>query len=292
MNTTISPVINYIEDNSIFGNMPKISIITVNLNNLSGLQKTVKSILSQTFKEFEFIIVDGNSTDGSKEYIQEVSENLSQWISEPDKGIYNAMNKGIRMAKGEYLCFLNSGDIFLDNSTLEKVHSKLSEEADIYYGDVVWDQVNKKRIIPAPKKLSYPFLLTHNVNHQSCFIKKTLFDDIFYYNENFHIISDWEFLIYAVCKKQIPTKHLEMTVSVYDASGISSDVKNKKAICADRRSVIEKHFPLFGFDSEEVAVLFEKRGIQFLHIKKYKFAYRMLKWFMSLLMVFLPKNQD
>lgn len=271
--------------------MSKISILTVNLNNLSGLKKTVESVLSQTFKDFEFIIIDGDSLDGSKAYINEVSHQLTKWISEPDKGIYNAMNKGIRMATGDYICFLNSGDVFFENNTLEKVNHKINGNKDIYYGDVMWNQAKRRRVIPAPDKLSFPFLLIHNINHQSCFIRRTLFDEIFYYNENFHIISDWEFLIYAVCKKEVPTQHLNLTICEYDAHGISSDLKNKKEICRDRQLVINKHFPLFDFNFEDVAVLSEKRGKQFLHIRNYKIAYRMLKWFMSLLLIFLPKNQ-
>ncbi len=90
----------------------KLSIITVNLNNKDGLQKTIDSVISQTFKDFEWIVIDGGSTDGSKELIEKYSDYISYWVSEPDKGIYNAMNKGIKVAKGDYLEFLNSGDIF------------------------------------------------------------------------------------------------------------------------------------------------------------------------------------
>ena len=294
MNTITPPLIDNTKNHhpSNLANIPKISIITVNLNNLAGLQKTVENLLSQTFKEFEFIIIDGGSKDGSKEYIQNISEHLHKWVSEPDNGIYNAMNKGIRMATGEYLCFLNSGDIFLENTTLKSVHSKLNGNIGIYYGDMIWDEIKRKRLIPAPAKLSFPFLLIHSINHPPCFIKKSLFDEIFYYNEDFQIISDWEFLIYAVCKKEIPTRHLEMTVSVYDANGISSHIANQKSICADRQMVVDKYFPLFDFTAKDVAILYEKRGKQFLRIRKHKFAYRTLKWFMSLILVFLPKKHN
>ncbi len=269
--------------------MPKISIVTVNLNNLIGLKKTVKSILNQTFKEFEFIIVDGNSKDGSKEYVQEINEMLTSWVSEADTGIYNAMNKGIKIAKGDYICFLNSGDIFCDNSTLQNVANKIDGNIGIYYGDVIWDWLKRKQLITYPQKLTYPFLAVNSLSHQTCFIKKTLFDEIFFYNENFRIISDWEFIIYAICKKEVSSKHLNMTVSIYDTSGISTDSKNREDVYEERETVFRQHFPLFHFNREGIEILGMKRGQQFLHIKKYKFAYRLLKWFMSLLLLFLPK---
>ncbi|MGV3547381.1 MAG: glycosyltransferase, partial [Pedobacter sp.] len=118
--------------------MSKITIITVNFNNLKGLKKTAESVLSQTYKDFEFIIVDGGSRDGSKEYIEEISDNVTLWVSEPDSGIYNAMNKGIKMAKGDYICFLNSGDIFFDETTLNSVANQVDGEIGIYYGDMIW----------------------------------------------------------------------------------------------------------------------------------------------------------
>lgn len=272
--------------------MPKVSIITVNLNNLIGLQKTVKSVLNQTFKDFEFIIVDGNSEDGSKEYINEISRHLTLWVSEADTGIYNAMNKGIKMATGDYVYFLNSGDIFFDNGTLENVVDKINGNIGIYYGDVIWDQIRRKRLMPAPTKLAYPFLIANSISHQSCFIKRALFDEFFYYDESLKIVADWEFTIYAVCKKEISTQHLDMIVSIYDTSGISSNIENQKAIYEERQKVINKHFPLFAFSIDEIETIRGKRGKQFLYIKKHKFAYRMLKWFMSLILIFLPRQKN
>lgn len=270
--------------------MPKISIITVNLNNLVGLRKTAESVLSQTYKDFEFIVMDGGSKDGSKEYIEEISEHLTLWKSEPDTGIYNAMNKAIKLAKGDYTCFLNSGDIFFENRTLEEFVKKIDGDIGIYYGDMIWNEKRRKRLIEVPTILTYPYLLSHGLNHQSCFIKRSLFDEIFYYNEDFKIIADWEFLLYAIFRKAIPTKHLGITVCIYDATGISSAAKNQKSIYADRQEIINRHFPLFNFSPEQTKTLTEKRGKQFIYIKQHKIAYRVLKWCMSLILLFLPKT--
>lgn len=269
--------------------MPKISVITVNLNNVEGLKKTVASVFSQSFKDFEFIIIDGNSTDGSKEYIAEISANVTRSISEPDTGIYNAMNKGIRLTKGDYVYFLNSGDTLYKSSTLEDVAGKMSANLDFYYGDLIYNWPKGQEVVSFPAVLSFSFFVSDNINHQACFIKRKLFDDIFYYNEDYKIISDWEFLIFAVCKVQISYEYLGMLISIYDTSGISTDRKNRKDIYDDKEEVIKKHFPLFAHDYKEIAALQTKRVKQFFHIKKYRFAFRLLKWFMSILLVFLPK---
>ena len=114
----------------------KLSIITVNLNNKDGLQKTIDSVISQTFKDCEWIVIDGGSTDGSKELIEKYSDHISYWVSEPDNGIYNAMNKGIKASKCEYLLFLKSGDIINESRTLEDGFN-LYPEDDIVTGQVI-----------------------------------------------------------------------------------------------------------------------------------------------------------
>ena len=99
----------------------KYSIITVNFNNKEGLRKTIESVIRQSFRDFEYIVIDGGSTDGSADILKEYDAQIDYWVSEPDKGIYNAMNKGIVQAKGEYLNFMNSGDYFYDNQVLQHV---------------------------------------------------------------------------------------------------------------------------------------------------------------------------
>ena len=114
-------------------NIPKISIITVNYNNLEGLQRTFNSVFNQTWKEFEYVVIDGGSTDGSKELIEKYNDKIDYWVSESDNGIYNAMNKGIKKAKGEYLLFLNSGDNLFNHTVLEENHSVIKEMDLIYF---------------------------------------------------------------------------------------------------------------------------------------------------------------
>ena len=167
----------------------KLSIITVNLNNREGLQKTIDSVVSQTFKDFEWIVIDGGSTDGSKELIEQYADHFAYWVSEPDKGIYNAMNKGIKVAKGEYLQFLNSGDWLWEKKTLEKVFRENREE-DVLYGNFVF----RGQLYVTPYKLNTSHVYGSALNHQATFIRRSLFGTECY-DEDYVIVSDWKFFL-------------------------------------------------------------------------------------------------
>ena len=116
----------------------KLSIITINYNNLAGLRKTVESVLAQTYREFEYIVIDGASTDGSAEYVRAQADKLTYWVSEQDTGIYNAMNKGVRAATGEYVLMLNSGDFLVDEYVVERILPEL-DGTDIVQGNTIED---------------------------------------------------------------------------------------------------------------------------------------------------------
>ena len=154
----------------------KISIITVNLNNRDGLQKTIDSVVSQTFKDFEWIVIDGGSTDGSKELIEQYADHITYWVSEPDKGIYNAMNKGIKVSKGEYLFFLNSGDWLWEPNTLLSVAEamkSLPENCFLYGSCFDRDLKNNN----PPEKLDLAFFLNSTLCHQVVFHPRSAFPE-------------------------------------------------------------------------------------------------------------------
>lgn len=177
----------------------KLSIITINYNNKEGLEKTIESVMSQTFRDFEWIIIDGGSTDGSKEVLEELANNpnsnISYWCSEPDKGIYNAMNKGIHHAKGEYLNFMNSGDCFYEPVSLQYVFSSKIDD-DVIYGQVYFkstdNQLTYKEYTKNANLESY--LNRRFINHQASFIKKK-WCDMHPYDETFKISADTEFFM-------------------------------------------------------------------------------------------------
>lgn len=223
-----------------------LSIITINYNDKAGLARTMDSVLSQTYTDFEYIVIDGGSTDGSKAVIEQRQSQLAYWVSEPDTGIYNAMNKGIKQAKGDYLLFLNSGDTLYANDTLKLTSLKISKAYSIYYGDVIRhyaDRPAEKKIYP--KVLSFGFFVDSALAHQTTFIKRELFYRYFLYSENLKILSDWEFIIYAICKKNEPYKHLELVIANYDMNGISSQLEGREIMLKERELTYQKYFPLF-----------------------------------------------
>jgi len=267
----------------------KLSIITINYNNKAGLLKTIQSVVSQTWQDFEFIIIDGNSLDGSKDVINTYSSFFSYSVSEPDSGIYNAMNKGIKISTGDYLMFLNSGDSLIDNTILEKLNAELNGKYDIYYGDILHIDGIKKEIRTFPKKLNFAFFYEQNISHQASFIKSKLFKDIFLYNENFKIASDWEFFTYAICKREASYKHLDCVIVTYDGTGISANSENHPEINKEREVSLNKYFPEFVKDYDYLKEIKFKKAEQLMHIKKYPIAYKILKSFMNLILLFLPK---
>jgi glycosyltransferase involved in cell wall biosynthesis len=221
--------------------MPKISIITINYNNLEGLKRSMESVVNQTWQEFEYIVIDGGSTDGSAAYIESQSENLNYWISEPDKGIYNAMNKGIAKATGEYLLFLNSGDHFFNDIILEQNHKFLVEKDLVYFNLNFVDKANSK-IGKYPEQLSFSHFIHDTLPHPATFMKSSLFDKVGLFDESLKIVSDWKFFILALFKYNCSYIKVNEILTTYYLDGISSDLTNQKLIYEERQSVFNTDF--------------------------------------------------
>ena len=232
----------------------KLSIITINYNNAIGLVKTINSVIDQTYKDLEYIVIDGNSTDESNQIINKYKEQLNYWVSETDTGIYNAMNKGIKAATGKYLLFLNSGDVLLNNHVLEDV-KKHGLNCDIVYGNILLDSIKKTEVYSPPDDITFKYFFKASLPHPGSFIKKTLFVNAGFYDERLKIVSDWKFFMLAICKYQCSYKHIEIVVSRYDSSGISSDSANLFLIEQERKSVLLNYFPLFIEDYEKMMFL-------------------------------------
>lgn len=201
----------------------KLSVITINYNNSIGLEKTLKSIVSQSSKDFEWIVIDGASTDESKKILEKNNDLITYWISEPDKGIYNAMNKGIKVSKGEYLLFLNSGDYFYNSDVVERFYEYSGNE-EIIYGDIMYgnatgtlrkQSLNKEHITICD-------LWNHTIPHQASFIKKAAFEKYGYYNEEIKVSADWFFYIKSIIVGEASYKHIDLTVSVMQPDGVST----------------------------------------------------------------------
>lgn len=221
----------------------RLSIITINFNNKAGLENTIKSVISQTFRDFEYIIIDGGSTDGSKEVIESLkvnpNANISFWCSERDNGIYNAMNKGITHASGEYLNFMNSGDTFASPKSLE-LAAKHKWDADVIMGDVFLYTPFSKwyDYVQAPDKLGFQRLIKYGLFHQSSFIKKELFDNSMY-DESYRIVSDWAFWFDKLIIEGKTYKHISVPICTYESGGVSC---NGEALWKERRIHLHKYF--------------------------------------------------
>ena len=225
------------------------SIITINFNNLEGLKKTFDSVWSQTWKEFEYIVIDGGSNDGSVEYL-EGNTNI-KWISEPDKGVYHAMNKGIHKAKGEYLIFLNSGDHFYNKQALEKHHALLKEKDIIYFNLQVIDD-DKTFVKEYPEVLSFSYFVKDTLPHPATFIKKEVFDRIGLYNEDLKIVSDWKWFMDAICKNNVTYKKIDATLSTFYLDGISSKTENRSIIFSEKQDVLKSEYAAYTQDLDDV----------------------------------------
>ncbi|MBB1192505.1 glycosyltransferase [Flavobacterium sp. SOK18b] len=230
--------------------MLKISIITVNYNNLEGLQKTIESLGSQTWQEFEHIVIDGGSTDGSVAFLESKSHQFSYWISEPDLGVYHAMNKGIAKAEGTYLLFLNSGDHLYSNTVLEQQQHQITDQAIIYFNLQVVEG-NSTFIKDYPEVLSFSYFVTDTLPHPATFIAKSVLEQTKGYKEDFKILSDWKFFIDSICKLQVSYKKVDSTLSTFYIGGMSSDPANRGIKQHEKQQVLQQEYALFVQDSTE-----------------------------------------
>ena len=218
-----------------------LSIISINYNNSSGLEKTIVSVINQTYKNYEYIIVDGLSDDGSIDIIKKYESEITHSVIEADNGIYHAMNKGIRFAKGDYIIFLNSGDVFTDNTVLNSVIQEIKNEDFISCNLMLVSPVGKSLKI-YPDFPTFKYFLEDSLPHPATFIKRSLFDISGGYDERFKICSDWMFFIIMLCKHDATHKHLPVTLSEFQLDGKSSLVENLELIKNERKQILEAHF--------------------------------------------------
>lgn len=219
----------------------KLSIITINLNNITGLNKTIKSVISQTFSNFEYIVIDGGSGDNSLEVIKSNSDKIDYWISEPDNGIYHAMNKGIQQAHGEYCFFLNSGDYFVNETVLEKVFYNNFNEDVIFGNLLVFFKGNFVGISRGKEKLTFLDVYSSLIKHQASLIRRQLFDRFGLYNERLKIVADWEFFLKTIGLGEASYKYLDIDITCFDNNGISNN--SAPLTSKERETIIKTYLP-------------------------------------------------
>lgn len=253
--------------------MLKLSIITINYNNFEGLKKTIESVVNQTSKDFEYLVIDGGSTDGSVEIIKIYSDKIDYWVSEPDNGIYHAMNKGILKAKGQYCQFLNSGDYLIAPDVTAKMLDNLPD-CSILYGNKIREvngQMQVERSF-AGRQVTLFDMYISTFFHAPAYIKKSLFDTYGLYDESLKIVSDWKFYLIAIGLNNEKVVYKDVDLVWFDPNGISST--NKALDKQERTAVLAQVLPPnIRLDYEE----FARDGQIMRRLKKSKWA-----WFMVL----------
>lgn len=226
----------------------RLSIVTINRNNAVGLEKTMRSVAGQTLKEFEYIVVDGASTDGSVEIIQKLEPEFAhlKWVSERDAGIYNAMNKGLRMATGDYIQILNSADCLAAPEVTERMLEALEAAGSpsIFYGNMVKCFPDGRQVVDkgfAGQDITLLGMFTGTLNHDPAYLRRDLFERYGYYDESLRIVSDWKWYLQAIILGGEKPYYVDMNVTLFDMTGISET--NKELDQSERKQVLEQLFP-------------------------------------------------
>ena len=271
-----------------------LSVITINRNNAVGLEKTMQSVLSQTRSDYEYVVVDGASTDGSVAVIERLAPAFGdrlKWISEPDKGIYNAMNKGIGMATGEYIQILNSGDSLVSPDVTDKMYAALEKEGhpSILYGNMLKDfpdgHVHRDKGF-AGEDITLLGMYIGTLNHSPAYIRRSLFDKYGLYDESLKIDSDWKWYLQAIVFGEEKPVYADIDVTLFDMTGISET--NTALTKAEREQVLKELINpsiLADYDAWVPSIRQMRR------IKRHPWAYKIV-WFLERVLFKLEKRKD
>jgi glycosyltransferase involved in cell wall biosynthesis len=272
-----------------------LSIITINRNNAVGLEKTLQSVSSQTFQEFEYIVVDGASIDGSVEVIKKYEHQFAylKWVSEPDTGIYNAMNKGIRKASGDYVQILNSGDCLATPDVTERMLAALEKVGapSILYGNMIKCFPDGHKIVDrcfAGQEITMLGMYTGTLNHDPAYIRHDLFEKYGYYDESLKIVSDWKWYLQSIILGDEKPQYINIDATLFDMSGISESAENKMRIKEERKKVLTELI------SEAYLRDYEKYADDIYlmrRIHRYPWAFRLV-WFVERCLFKLEKRQN
>jgi glycosyltransferase involved in cell wall biosynthesis len=222
---------------------PAFSIITVAYNARKTIENTIQSVIAQTYPYIEYIIIDGASTDGTLSVIEKYRQHIHIRISQPDKGIYDAMNKGMVLASGDYLCFLNAGDCFRENNSLQQMAESIDKTnlPDVLYGETALIDKNgyflRMRRLSAPEKLTWKsFKQGMVVCHQAFFVKRLLAEP---YDLQYHFSADFDWCI-RLMKKAHCLHNTHMILINYLDEGITT--RNRQASLKERFHIMAKHY--------------------------------------------------
>ena len=271
----------------------RLSIITINRNNAEGLEKTLLSVASQSYREFEYIVVDGASTDRSVEVIKRYESEFEhlKWVSEPDLGIYNAMNKGIRKSTSDYIQILNSGDRLAAPDVIERMLAALDSAGNpsILYGNMIKCFPDGHQMVDkcfAGQEITMLGMFNGTLNHDPAYIRRDLFDLYGYYDERLHIVSDWKWYVRAIVFGKEKPLYVDMEVTFFDMTGISET--NLRLRDKERHQELEKMLP------RAILVDYEKYSFQLSQIRRmqrYPLVYKIF-WLMERILFKIEKHHN
>lgn len=272
-----------------------LSIITINRNNAAGLEKTMRSVASQTFKEYEYIVIDGASTDSSVEVIKKLEPEFAhlKWVSELDSGIYDAMNKGLRMATGDYIQILNSADCLASDDVTERMLAELERQGrpSILYGNMVKCFPDGHKMVDkcfAGQEITMLGMYTGTLNHDPAYIRRNLFEKYGYYDESLKIVSDWKWYLQAIILGCEKPQYTDIDVTLFDMTGISEDAANKEKIKTERNKVLEELIPsvyLHDYKCYSGDIYMMRR------IRRHPWAYKLV-WFLERCLFKMEKRRN
>ena len=224
----------------------KISVITVCYNAQKTIENTIQSVLNQTYQDIEYIVIDGASTDDTLSILQKYNTQL-KYISEKDNGLYDAMNKGINLASGEYIMFLNADDKFYNDKVIENFAKECEmQKTDIVYGNLAFLK-DGNISIQRHKRLNKIYLIKNTPQQPATFYKKSIFEKVGLFNTNFRIVADQEWFLRAFLKFHISSHWLDETVTIFSTDGLSNNPAHEQKHESERKKMFSMYFGKFEF---------------------------------------------
>ncbi len=218
---------------------PTFSVITVCLNEGQGMRATCESVVGQRLKDFEWIVLDGGSTDDTLGILSEYEDSVTHLVSEPDGGIYDAMNKGLALAAGEYVVFMNGGDRFASPEVLELVAS--APRRDLIYGDLYYDEIGGRRV-SYPDEIKPGYLLKRMAPHQATFYRRSLFERFGGYDTSYRIAGDYDLFVRLLEKGRVSHHHIAIPLAVFVLGGVSGSDKHRALRKQENHRIRMKYF--------------------------------------------------
>lgn len=223
----------------------KVSIITVCYNAENSIEETILSVINQTYKNIEYIVIDGASTDRTVDIIEKYRNKIAYFVSERDTGIYNAMNKAIGASQGDFIYFLNAGDTIYSTETVEKVTKYLKTGHEhIFYGNIMFydKKLDAKWLVPSGDIIDRAFFVKDDLAHQAIFYKRQVFDIAGLYDESYKVLADCNLNVKSVIRHGLKARKMSLTIAVFELGGPSTSQRNNLENCNEKERVLNNYY--------------------------------------------------